>query len=311
MTELGVRLQVVVYDNEVGQLLRMARGAASAILQATSRSSPARHGAGHIELGPIEIAIGDSSIEPSLDDRERAALAEEFGSVPGSTFTYDFFGANLGSGGGSNRLMQSTEADLVWILNPDTYPAPDALTHLLAAIAADGVAAADARQIPVEHPKSFDRVTGEAAWVSGACMLLRREAAESVDGFDEHFFPMYCDDVDLSWRLRLAGWTVAHQPRAAVFHDKRLDGAGRPEASPFEHESGVLARLFLAHRYDRPDVVAATLSWVDAGGTPEHRRAAATYRERVEAGDVPSTIADAARVADLDSDFYGPARFRY
>jgi hypothetical protein len=310
MTELSLRLQVVVYDNDIGQLLRMARGAASAILHARSHPASATPTGAGAAPG-VEIAIGDSSAVPSLDDSQRNLLAEVFEPVPHCTFSYDFFDANLGSGGGSNRLMAASSVDLVWILNPDTYPAPDALSHLMAALADERVAAVDARQIPIEHPKSFDRQTGETAWVSGACMLLRRQAAADVGGFDAEFFPMYCDDVDLSWRLRLAGWTVAHQPRAAVFHDKRLDDAGRPAASPFEHESGVLARLFLAHRYGRPDVVTATLGWVDAGGSPEHRRAAATYRARAEAGDVPEPIDDAARVADLDSDFYGPARFRY
>jgi hypothetical protein len=96
-----------------------------------------------------------------------------------------------------------------------------------------------------------------------------------------------------------------------VFHDKRLDADGRPGASDFEHESGVLARLFLAHRYARPDVVVATLQWVDAAGEASHRRAVETYRRREADHDLPEAIPGAHTVADLDSDYYGPSRFAY
>ncbi len=54
-------------------------------------------------------------------------------------------------------------------------------------------------------------------WVSGAAMLIRREAFEEVGGFDEGYF-MYVEDVDFCWRLRQAGWRVAYEPRACVSH---------------------------------------------------------------------------------------------
>jgi GT2 family glycosyltransferase len=295
-----VRLQVVVYDNSPAELARLARGATAALAQARSNDA----------VGAIEVAFGDSSPSPSIPSDDITALSSTFSAVTDS-FEYQFFDANLGSGGGSNRLMEGTECDLVWILNPDTYPAPDSLGHLIDAVDADRVAAADARQLPIEHPKWFDPTTGETRWVSGAAMLIQRRAALEVDGFDAHFFPMYCDDVDLSWRLRLAGWSVVHAHRAAVFHDKRLDEHGRPAASAFEHRSGVLSRLFLARRYGRPDVVEATLSWAEVSELDAHRLAAGEYREREAAGDVPDELPGAATVADLDSDYYGPNRFAY
>jgi GT2 family glycosyltransferase len=56
---------------------------------------------------------------------------------------------------------------------------------------------------------------------SGAAFMTRREALESVaiDGecLDETFF-MYKEDVDLSWRLRLAGWECWYVPRALAYH---------------------------------------------------------------------------------------------
>jgi GT2 family glycosyltransferase len=51
-------------------------------------------------------------------------------------------------------------------------------------------------------------------FASGACLAVPRE---SWPGFPEHFF-MYCEDVDLSLRLRLAGQSVGIEPRARVDH---------------------------------------------------------------------------------------------
>jgi N-acetylglucosaminyl-diphospho-decaprenol L-rhamnosyltransferase len=57
----------------------------------------------------------------------------------------------------------------------------------------------------------------EVDWVSGAAMLLRREAMERVGGFDETYF-MYVEDVDICWRLGEAGYRVIYDPAARLIH---------------------------------------------------------------------------------------------
>jgi GT2 family glycosyltransferase len=54
-------------------------------------------------------------------------------------------------------------------------------------------------------------------WLSGACMLARREALEAVDGFDERYF-LYWEDADLCRRLRSRGWHVRYVPAARAVH---------------------------------------------------------------------------------------------
>jgi GT2 family glycosyltransferase/glycogen synthase len=54
-------------------------------------------------------------------------------------------------------------------------------------------------------------------WVSGACMLIKREAIDEVGLLDERFF-MYWEDADWCHRMRKAGWNVVYFPLATVFH---------------------------------------------------------------------------------------------
>jgi GT2 family glycosyltransferase len=54
-------------------------------------------------------------------------------------------------------------------------------------------------------------------WVMGAALAIRREAFEAVGGFDESFF-MYCEETDLCYRLKTAGWQVHFVPIATVTH---------------------------------------------------------------------------------------------
>jgi GT2 family glycosyltransferase len=63
-------------------------------------------------------------------------------------------------------------------------------------------------------------------WVSGACILVRREALEQLGGWDEGFF-MYCEDTDLCRRLWSSGLKVRFEPEAVVTHE---GGASAPRA---------------------------------------------------------------------------------
>ena len=296
---LGV--QLVVYHNGFEQLLRTLRGVEATVAKAR---------AGQL-IGDVAVRMGDCAEREWYSADELAQFAA---AVPSAAFSYRFFDANLGSGGGSNRLAEGVDEDLLWVLNPDTYPAPSCLTELIAALAPDDVGAAEGRQIPLEHPKAFDPVTGDTSWGSGCCLLFDRASFDHVGGFDPHYFPMYCDDVDVSWRLRLAGRRVVHAPRAAVFHDKRFDDGGGVEASEFAQYSSGLARMFLAYRYGRVDLADELLSWIDragSGATEAQRRAAAEFRERQARGDVPPPIAGAERVAQFVDGEYAVHRWTY
>jgi N-acetylglucosaminyl-diphospho-decaprenol L-rhamnosyltransferase len=71
---------------------------------------------------------------------------------------------------------------------------------------------------------------GTVEWVSGACMLVRRDAYAALGGFDEGMF-LYCEDTDLCLRLWQAGHSVRFEPRALVRHvGGASSGAGETQA---------------------------------------------------------------------------------
>ena len=65
-------------------------------------------------------------------------------------------------------------------------------------------------------------------WVTGAALLLRREALDEVGLFDEGFF-LYSEEVDLQARLHRAGWEVHYFPRVSVVHHESQFSADIPE----------------------------------------------------------------------------------
>jgi GT2 family glycosyltransferase len=58
----------------------------------------------------------------------------------------------------------------------------------------------------------------DADYVSGACLLVRRDLWEEIGGFDERYVPAYYEDTDLAFEARSRGYRVVYQPEAVVVH---------------------------------------------------------------------------------------------
>ncbi len=161
-------------------------------------------------------------------------------------------GENLGFAGANNLGIRQSFGALVLLLNPDTKVAPGAVDALVGAIDrrpdvgvvgprlvdADGRVElswgnmvspfAEFRQkLMKRSAESLSRREREVDWVSGACLLVRRDPAEEVGLLDERYF-MYLEDVDFCAAVRGRGWKVLFTPTAEVVH---LRGQSRATAS--------------------------------------------------------------------------------
>ncbi len=96
-------------------------------------------------------------------------------------------------------------------------------------------------------------------WVSGACMLARREALDRVGGFDEGYF-LFWEDADLCRRLRNAGWEIRYMPAPTVVHDVgQSSRSARTLANREFHRSAY--RYFATHVVPRKWHPARPLGW--------------------------------------------------
>jgi GT2 family glycosyltransferase len=258
------------------------------------------------------IRVGDCSEEP-LDARALEALEAAASGVP--AVSYRCFGANLGHGGAHNALVEGAgeEREAILLVNPDVLLAPSALASLARALADLRTGAAEARQVPLELPKTVDPMDGTTPWCSGAALLVRRSAFEQVGGFDAERFFLHGDDVDLSWRLRAASWRIVCVVGAVAYHRKRLDPEGRPLVGAVERYWSVRGSLGLIHRYGDPDDARGwAAEWLGLGeGRPEAEAARDFLHDDVPSGRVAPLGASSPlrAVACAKRGSFGPQRF--
>lgn len=136
--------------------------------------------------------------------------------------------------------------------NGDVYPSARLLPSL-----GKGVGHAVVGRVWRDNPwtKAYRQSEGAitertAGWLSGSCLLLRRAAFDSVDGFDPRYF-MYFEDVDLGDRIGQAGWQNVYVPSAEVTHIGGHATAKASEKMLAAHHAS--AYRYLADRHQGPE----------------------------------------------------------
>jgi len=227
----------------------------------------------HAAQQPVELVLVDNG-----DDHTVArAVAERHGArlvVPGS---------NLGYGRAANLGARDAVAGWLLVANSDLEWPPGGLDALLAAaerhpeagslgpalLNPDGTVYPSARELPSltqgaghalfarvwpgnpwtrAYQASRETKERPAGWLSGACLLLRREAFEAVGGFDDGYF-MFFEDVDLGERLGRAGWANVYVPSVQVLHLGGTSWRARPAPMISAHHAS--AARYVARRYPR------------------------------------------------------------
>ena len=165
---ITIQVQAVLYRNDPEELRCALRSVDRAAEQ--------------IEEGEISLLWGDASEKPLYSDREWRLLQQDASHLKKTE--YRFFGENTGYGRGNNLLARDCKADYLLIMNPEIILSPGAIQDLLSPFADKTVGLTEARQIPVEHPKAYNRETCETEWSSGACFMISQQLFEELGGFD-------------------------------------------------------------------------------------------------------------------------------
>lgn len=149
---------------------------------------------------------------------------------------------NSGFAAACNQGAARARGEWLIFLNPDTVPDPDWLEEIKAGQMRHRHAAAFAcTQLDFDNPNLLDGAgdvysvygiawrgghglpvselprEGECFSACGAAMVIRRQIFEALNGFEESYF-CYYEDVDLGFRLRLAGEACIFLPNARVRH---------------------------------------------------------------------------------------------
>ncbi|HEY3216963.1 MAG TPA: glycosyltransferase family 2 protein [Candidatus Eisenbacteria bacterium] len=204
---------------------------------------------------------------------------------------------NLGFARAVNQGIAATTGELVLVLNPDcilergsidtlrrhleAHPKTGVVGPML--VNGDGSIEYSARSFPDSLTFLFNRYSlltrlfpnnrfsrryllsdwdhasaRDVDWLSGACLLVRRNAIDRVGAMDEAFF-LFNEDVDWCRRMKLAGWAVTYVPAARAVH---LIGASKhrlPARVILERHRGMAHYL---HKHHPPPLV---LGWIADG----------------------------------------------
>ncbi len=164
---------------------------------------------------------------------------------------------NVGFASAVNQAAKVAEGDVLMIRNPDAIAAAGALDKLADALRADTVGAAGGllqgadgllqkgftvRKLPTVGSMLAEVLLVNRIWPrnpwnvryrcldldyekpqeveqpAGACLAVKRQAWDAINGFDEGFFPVWFEDVDFCRRLRDRGWKIVYRPDAIFSH---------------------------------------------------------------------------------------------
>ena len=292
-----IQMQSVLYNNDKNGIQKTLDSIANAVRIARM------HGC-DVE---ITLAYGDSSAEPLYTKEEVSKIAKQYGQE--FKFSYRFFGYNSGSARGQSELAKEADGEYIFIMNPDVILAPDFYEHILKPFEDEQVAMVEARQIPMEHAKEYDRETFETPWTTGACTMVRREVFEEVGYYDYESFFMYCDDVDLAWRIRLKGYKLIYQPAAMIYHAKRLSEKGEWMPSAAEVYYSAQAALFMAYKWSREDILEQKLEEYKNSGREDLEEIAADFEKRRIEGRLPVQLDTEHKVGYFEEGRYSKHRY--
>ena len=181
---------------------------------------------------------------------------------------------NYGFTGGYNRALAQVQADYFVLINSDVEVTPGWLYTLVAWMDAHPKCGACGPKLISWHNRDTFEYAGAAGglldrygfpfcrgralqvvekdhgqydsptdvfWISGACLMVRSRLWKKLGGLDDRFFA-HMEEIDLCWRIQLAGYRVTAVPESFVYH---IGGGTLPNESPFKLQLNYRNNLLL------------------------------------------------------------------
>jgi len=148
---------------------------------------------------------------------------------------------NIGFSAANNKAINRTNSKYIMLINSDCQVYEGSIDNLGPKIVnSDGSIQHSCRRFPSIMNAGFHTIlTGIAPnnpfsrkykladvnrdipfgvdWVSGSCMVIRREALKDTGGLDENYF-MYVEDIDICYRMWQENWKVYYYPHCKIMH---------------------------------------------------------------------------------------------
>lgn len=279
------------------------------------------NGAGHLRrflpsvLASVPEGVGVVVADNGSTDDSLGVLEREFPAV--GRIVLD---RNYGFAGGYNRALEYLDADYFILLNSDVETPAGWVEPLVETLDRDRTVAAVApKLLSLVEPARFEYAGASGGfidylgypfcrgrilqcverdegqyddardvfWASGAAFCCRAEVFRAMGGFDEDFFA-HMEEIDLCWRMQLAGYRVRVVPGSTVYH---LGGGTLQTDSPtkvfYNHRNNLAMlykctstgqRLFVAVARPALDILAA-FSYLVQGRGDNFRAVFRAYRD--------------------------------
>lgn len=241
------------------------------------------NGAGHLRrflpsvLASVPEGVGVVVADNGSTDDSLGVLEREFPAV--GRIVLD---RNYGFAGGYNRALEYLDADYFILLNSDVETPAGWVEPLVETLDRDRTVAAVApKLLSLVEPARFEYAGASGGfidylgypfcrgrilkhlerdhgqyddcrrvfWTSGAAMCCRRSVFMELGGFAPEFFA-HMEEIDLCWRMQMAGYAVEVEPRSRVYH---LGGGTLAADSP--------NKIFYNHRNNLAMLYRCATSW--------------------------------------------------
>lgn len=239
------------------------------------------------------VVVDNGSLEAFSLKKQYQSFATVVRSVTNLGFTG---GNNLGI----SHAIETYDSEFVFLLNTDTELAQDSLKQLITALQNNPKMGAVCPKIYFGkghefHTKEYSKEQlGNVLWyaggsidwrhlvgfhrgvdevdrgqfdnqqnsdfATGCAMLVRREVLEKIGGFDERYF-LYFEDVDLSLKIRAAGYEIGFEPQAQVWHFNAGSTGGSGSAVHEYYQTRNRLLLAFAHGTWKEWLAALRIAW--------------------------------------------------